>query len=1158
MPFCGDSSKREKSLCLNLGWDQRRFAAQAHHHFSTFLLVGRRSKRAGPTLLCRSHQNGMRLNGGFPKAGAPAATLSCLKFILSPIGIDSPPWKRSGRSNRILLIGFTDTSSNCNRIPMLRISNFFACLICLTVSSLATGQPATTVDPEHAAKRTKGLELFRTDVRKILKDKCVSCHGGDTSEGKLDLATQEGLLKGGERGPAAVIGRGDKSLLTRLIRHQQEPHMPKDEPKLSEREISAVVNWIDLGAPYDEPLVARQTVTSKWTERKVNPDSKSFWSFQPLKRIAPPTPADANGWCQSPLDRFILAKLNEAKLHPNQSIGRAALIRRVYFDITGLPPSAAEVSAFENDPRPDAYERMVEQLLADPHYGERWGRFWLDLARFAESHGFEHDYDRPSAFHYRDFVVQALNQGMPYDQFVRWQIAGDELAPNDRQAMMATGYLAAGVHSTQITKNEVEKHRYDEMDDMLNTVGTSMLGLSIGCARCHDHKFDPIPQADYYRLLSTFTTTIRSEVELDFDPEGFQRARSEFEKRQTPFDQAVRDYELTQLPARFSEWQAKRSATPEKTSDSPWMIPAGIQFKSHGGATFTQQPDSSWLAAGTNPANDRWTVSFETGLRDIRSIRLEALAHPSLTNSGPGRAGNGNFALSEFYVTIRPVGGANETSKPVKLTTARATFEQKGLPVAAAIDDNTQSAWAVDPEFGKDHAAVFGVAEPFGFEAGTVVTVTLKFNNNTQHSIGRPRLSIAQMADAPVVSGGALDEVLLTVLSKPFDKLTAEEKKRAFDWYKPQDEGWRKLEERRATHAAQAPKPMLQKVLVATEGLPPVKLHTQAESEFLKETHFLRRGEPNQKEAVANQGFLQVLMSNADAPQLFQTTPPAGWRTSFQRVSLSNWLLDREAGAGNLLARVIVNRLWQHHLGQGIVATPSDFGTRGELPTHQELLDYLAGELIRHQWDLKSIHRLILTSAVYQQSCDTDERRASIDRENRLYWHRPRRRLEAEAIRDAVLEVSGQLDDRLYGPGRLDEGHRRRSLYFTVKRSQLMPSMTVFDAPDGTTPVADRPQTTIAPQALLLMNNPQIREASRQFAIRLQGDAAKSPPDAVRLGYLSAVGRQPSAEELAGAVEFLSQQAASYSPGDVKSGMNRALVDFCQVLFCLNEFIYAE
>ena len=378
------------------------------------------------------------------------------------------------------------------------------------------------------------------------------------------------------------------------------------------------------------------------------------------------------------------------------------------------------------------------------------------------------------------------------------------------------------------------------------------------------------------------------------------------------------------------------------------------------------------------------------------------------------------------------------------------------------------------------------------------------------------------------------------------------------DWYKSRDAGWKSLEDRRATHAALAPKPRVQKVLVASEGLPPVTLHTQAEAEFLKETHFLRRGEPNNKESVATQGFLQVLMANPDAPQLFQAQPPAGWRTSYQRTSLTNWLIDREAGAGNLLARVIVNRIWQHHLGRGIVGTPSDFGTRGELPTHPELLDWLAGELVRHQWELKPLHRAMLTSSVYQQSCDTDDPRASIDRENKRLWHRPRRRLEAEVIRDAILAESDLLDDRLYGPGRLDEGHRRRSLYFTVKRSQLMPSMTVFDAPDGTTPVADRPETTIAPQALMLMNNPHVREAARQFAIRLLPIAMKSPEDAVRTGYLDAVSRQPTSDELANIVAFLGQQKESYSTVDPHGRLLQALEDFCQVLFCLNEFVYVE
>ena len=1039
---------------------------------------------------------------------------------------------------------------------LLLVLSLLLCTASLTPAADQTGS-AASVEADHAAKRMQGLELFKTDVRAILKEKCVTCHGGDATEGKLDLATQEGLLKGGERGPAAVVGRGEKSLLTRLIAQQQEPRMPKDGDKLSEKEIAAVTKWIDLGAPFDEPLIeAKKTDVLAWTQRKLAPDKRSFWSFRPLKKMIPPSVQDAGGWVNSSVDRFVMQKLNEVKLSPNPAVGRAELIRRVFFDVIGLPPTAEEVEAFVHDERPDAYERLVERLLADPHYGERWGRRWLDLARFAESHGFEHDYDRPSAFHYRDFVVQALNQGMPYDQFVRWQIAGDELAPNDRLALMATGFLAAGVHSTQITKNEVEKHRYDEMDDMLATVGTSMLGLTIGCARCHDHKFDPIPQADYYRLLSTFTTTIRSEVDLDFDPEWYERAKADFDREHAPFEQAVRDYEAKELPSAFAKWQASRDAAKENPS---WFVPGDITIKSQGNATYTKQSDESWLQSGTSPANDVVTITFTTKLRDVKSIRLEALAHPSFAKSGPGRAGNGNFALSDFAVTALPIGAAAE-AKPVtvKLTTAKATFEQKGLPVAAAIDDNPQSAWAVDPEFGKDHAAVFSCVEPFGFESGTVVTIVMKYSNNTQHSIGRPRFSLSQKADLAAATGGAWNEVILALLTKPFDQLTADERIAAFNWYKPQDAGWKQLEDRRVAHAATAPKPRVQKVLVASEGLPPVKLHTQAESEFLKETHFLRRGETNNKDAVATQGFLQVLMTNPDTPQLFQTPAPQGSRTSFQRTSLTNWLLDREAGAGNLLARVIVNRLWQHHLGRGLVATPSDFGTRGELPSHPELLDFLAGELIRHNWELKPIHRLILSSRVYQQSCDTDEQRASIDRENKLLWHRPRHRLEAEAIRDAVLAVSGQLDDRLYGPGKLDEGHRRRSLYFTVKRSQLMPSMTVFDAPDGTTPVAERPQTTIAPQALLLMNNPQVREASRQFAARLRPVAMKSLDDAVKLGYLTAISRLPSTEELSGTTEFLRQQAASYSITDSSTGLSRSLIDFCQVLFCLNEFIYTQ
>lgn len=1013
----------------------------------------------------------------------------------------------------------------------------------------------TAVEPDHAARRAKGLEVFRTQVRSVLKQKCVLCHGGESTEAKLDLTTQEGLLKGGERGPAIVIGRGDKSLLTRLITHQQEPHMPKDEPKLSDQQIAAVIHWIDLGAPYDEPLVKVNHDTASWINRRISTDAKRHWAYRSLQSVSPPQPQDHRHWVGSPIDQFVLARLISHQLHPNGPVGKSATIRRLYFDLIGLPPSADEVDDFVTDNRPDAYERLVDRLLASPHYGERWARRWLDLARFAESHGFEHDYDRATAFHYRDFVVYALNSAMPYDQFVRWQIAGDELAPNDRWAMMATGYLAAGVHSTQITKKEVEKHRYDEMDDILSTIGTSFLGLTIGCARCHDHKFDAIPQADYYRLLSTFTKTVRSEVELDFDPAWYQRAKLEFDQQHLPYESALRDYEDQHLPLRFAEWWSKR----DPQQDSPWLIPEEISFKSQGAAVFTRQPDESWLVSGPNAANDSWVIEFATKRTGIKSIRLETLADPSLKQSGPGRAPNGNFALSDFQVSIRPMTDqATVSPTPVPLVSAAATFEQKGLPVAAAIDSDPGSAWAVDPEFGKNHSAVFTAGQAFGYEQGTRVTITLKFNNNVHHGIGRPRLSISSEANLPATVGGAGREEIREILAIRFEKLNADQKWKILDWFKPQDAGWKSIDDRRVAHAATAPRPRIQKVLVASEGLPPVTLHTQAEAEFLKETHFLRRGEPNNKEAVATQSFLQVLLTDPDTAQIFQTPPPDGSRTTYLRTALTNWLIDPESGAGSLLARVMVNRLWQHHLGRGIVATPSDFGVRGEAPTHPELLEWLASEFVRRQWELKPLHRQILCSNTYRQSCETDEARLTIDRENRLLWHRPRRRLEAEVIRDALLEISGQLNDRLYGPGQLDEGHRRRSLYFTVKRSQLMPSMTVFDAPDGTSAVAERPQTTIAPQALLLMNNANVREASRQFALRLLPESGKSPETAVRCGYLTALSRAPTEQELVESVRFLSQQTVSYQTTDPQNAVFRSLVDFCQVLFCLNEFLYTD
>jgi hypothetical protein len=1031
---------------------------------------------------------------------------------------------------------------------MKRFTFLTAGLVVLLTISVTAGQTKKAPDPvgaDHAEKMVKGLDIFKKHVRPIFEAKCLRCHGGKKIESDFDLSDRDGLLKGGQIGNSVVPGKSKESQLVKLITHAKEPHMPSGGDKLPDSAIAKIIEWIDLGAPYDNPLVASKLKGKSWTERVLPASAKQWWSFDPLVNAAPPAVKNSM-WCRTSVDRFILAKLEEAKITPNTAATKQQLIRRAYFDLIGLPPMPEDVQAFVNDNSPDAFAKVVDKLLASPHYGERWGRHWLDLARFAESHGFEHDYDRPTAYHYRDFVIEALNQDLPYNTFVQWQIAGDEYAPDNHLAVKATGFLAAGVHSTQITKNEVEKHRYDEMDDKLNTISTAFLGLSVGCARCHDHKYDPIPQRDYYRMLATFTTTVRSEMDLAIDQPSYVKAKEAFDLAHAPFVEAMKKRERQLRPTLDTLVQS--------TGNVAWEYVDVKDVKSKDGSTLTLQEDGSILASGKNPKFDVYTIVAHTNMSNISAIRLEALAHSSMVKGGPGRAFNGNFALSDFSVTVAPLkAGGAQLSTQVKLKNPRVTFEQKGLPIKAAIDNDPKSAWAIDPQFGKDHAATFELETPVGFAGGAILTFTLKFNNNDGHNIGRPRLSISNAKQTPNLTAAGTLANVRNLIEIPPEKRTEEQTTKLLAWARTLDSEWRALNGKRLEHLAKAPQPTKVKALVATEGLPAVRLHTQGE-DFLPETHFLRRGDPANKEGVAKQGFLQVLMP-IDGEKRWQTKPPTGWRTSYQRRAFADWITDTEQGAGQLLARVMVNRLWQHHMGRGIVTTPSDYGTRGDRPTHPGLLDHLAGELIKNGWKLKAIHKLIMTSAVYQQSTAIHEAKVKLDRDNKLYWRQPSRRLEAEIIRDAMLAVGGELDAKLFGPGTLDDKSKRRSIYFTVKRSKLVPMMVIFDAPEALSGMAERPTTTIAPQALHMLNNPQVRQSARSFARRIAPDSTTPLEDVIRQGYLVALARQPSREELADDVAFIRQQMPTYPENQRRES---ALTDFCQVLMCLNEFIYVD
>jgi len=1003
---------------------------------------------------------------------------------------------------------------------------------------LAQAQAGNDLPADHGEKMTRGLELFRSDVGKLLQQHCVECHGGEKTKGDFDLATREGLL---QHEDAVVPFDAKSSWMMALIRHEDSPEMPHEKPRLADDVIAKIAAWIDLGAPYDGPLVEGKAPPRD--KSRVSEEDRQWWSFQPLAEVRPPVGA------AHPIDAFLMAAARREKLALNPAADPVNLIRRAFLDLTGLPPDPAEVAAWQADPSPAAWSKLVGGLLESPGYGERWARHWLDVARFAESSGFEHDYDRPHAFHYRDFVIKALNADMAFDQFARWQLAGDEFAPGDALAITATGFLGAGVFPTQITANEVERTRYDAMDDMLSTTGSAFLGLSIGCARCHDHKSDPIPEKDYYRLLSTFTTTVRSNIGLELDPDKSKQDREHHEKLRAVLSEDLARLDETLRPA-YDEWIAGGPAD----SAAIWTLiqPAGLTSEKN--ASFKPLEDGSYLVEGENGAQDTYTLTMPLDGGPVTAFRLEALADPSLRNGGPGRADNGNFALGTIEVILTPPQGE---ASAVKIGRAFADFEQNagGLSVASSLDDNPATGWAIDGQIGKDHAAVFVFEAPLQPEPGSQLVVKLVFSVNGRHNIGRPRFSLTGAADPPLEGQGPpADIAALLERARSGAALDEAEHQLLFDWWKQGREPWRAANALLAAHDA-APVGEKTTVMVCAEGYPPIVMHSQGPP-FLEETHILKRGDNNLKQSVAEQGFLQVLMRDADETH-WQWSPPPGAPYTGRRRSLANWMTDVERESGALMARVTVNRLWQHHFGRGLVATPNDFGMTGAAPSHPELLEWLAGELVRNGWRLKPLHQLMMTSAAYQQSAAADPAKLAADPENALFLRRVPQRLEAEAVRDSALAVSGLLDRSQFGAGTLDERSLRRSIYFTVKRSKLLNSMLVFDAPEPLTSQGSRPTTTVAPQALLLMNSPQAREWALAFARRIVAESGGSeePAEWVTRAYRLALARDPRDEEIQVAVEFIASGVSQYPPGEA-SPQTLALADFCQAVLALNEFVY--
>ncbi len=1145
---------------------------------------------------------------------------------------------------------------------MRRLFTFFV-IICLSSPVLSGAEPDR-----------KGLDFFEAKIRPMLVKHCYACHSAGAAakkklKGGLLLDSREGSRKGGESGPAVIPGNVDDSLLISALRHESFEMPPSG--KLPDEIIAHFAKWVEMGAP--DPRDGVTLVAS--SEIDVD-EGRKHWAFQRLGHPSPPDVGESD-WVRTPVDRFVLAKQQAAGVTPNPIAEPRTLIRRAYFDLIGLPPKPEEVEQFVRDSETDfdaAYERLIDSLLASKHYGERWARHWLDVTRFAESNGYAFDGDRPHAWNYRDFVIRALNEDMPYHQFVRLQIAGDLLTDVDVQTteaaqkavntIAATGFLVAGPFTTQQTQKERERSRYEQLDDIVSTLGTSLLGLTVGCSRCHSHKFDPLPQYDYYRLTSCFADVGFSNTGINMQPEAFRAAQNVYQAAHAPLTEARAKYEREELQAKFNKWIAAR---PEQ---SPAKAPA-VQLEAwhHAGpflatdfqTAFAQEfapeqavdlsakyqddkirwkPQPNWkdgavynTLAGEQAANYLYRViqspadqSILLSLGSDDAIKVWVNGKPVLakliartaaagqeTIQVPLQKGRNELLLkvvndrgpSGFAFSIVPQQPV-ETPKfspwhhvgPFSAanfdTAFNTVFPPEYDPDLSRTFQEGKLKWTEQPEW-KDGVAhndklsgansanyLFRVVETdrpqlMSLSLGSDDGIKLWVNGREVLSkkVGRNVAAAGQefvtIQLAPgrndilmkIVNGGGATgfyfaggsgttpQNINSILATAAEKRDEKQSKALTEWHKGFDSEWLRLNQIVRRHEQQAPKPNLKHVFAAK-----VRGTTYQFGEDTYKVYHLRRGNADNKQDLAAPGFLNVLMQPdlGEGHWLAEKSPAEKSRVG--RLGLADWLTDVDQGAGHLLARVIVNRLWYHHFGRGIVATPSDFGTRGERPSHPELLDWLAAELIHGGWNLKPIHKRIMTSAVYMQAGDVTDSGKTRDPENLLLWRRGSRRLEAEIIRDSLLSVSGTLDRTIFGKGTLDQKSSRRSIYFTVKRSQLIPLLKLFDAPDSMQGIATREKSTVAPQALALLNSPLIRELAAKFAARVRPNPETTLEQAVERAYQIALGRPATATEVAEMAAFIAQQSASR--GENEQAEELALRDFCHLILCMNEFVYID
>ena len=1017
-------------------------------------------------------------------------------------------------------------------LPCLFIACAMACLVIIAPTCLAEDDD----------------EFFESRVRPVLVKHCLECHGAKKQEGGLRLDSRDSWMRGGDRGDVIVAGEPEKSLLIQAVRYSDpDLQMPPGNKKLSGSEIADLEAWVQRGA--HDP---RRESTTRTSEKMSLEQARTFWSFQPLVPVAPPQDT-ADRWSRTSLDAFIHAELKKHELTPVADADRRAWIRRATFDLTGLPPPPDEIDAFLRDESANAFATVVDRLLESPAYGERWGRHWLDIARYADTAGDGSDYPVREAGKYRNWVINAFNQDKPFHEFVREQIAGDILAlngPTDKYAdrVTATGFLAIG---KRYGYKAAPDYQYLDFGDVIDSVGRSMLGLSVGCARCHDHKYDPVSAADYYALYGIMESTRWA------FPGGEEQKRPAHFPPLVPPDEVAKldkaraeelariDFEIAALRRERSELDPNSVAggadlgfeaqQPGKPPGKPWVRAGPIEVTPDAQSPFGHIHPQGKLGIrlGSGQPTDGLRYVFENGLRaspdkqmhftiDFRTVETSKEMGAFRFYLGRGvieslaiecSATSTEFAIRSGtnWEVIRPI-------TPGTWYTLRLTIDPAAKKYSGIVGTRDDLTAFEDKQTGTNWDGVINcfICDGFGHVSGTACARELDNLGLRETEFGAPS------------SGPVAPRTVEPNSQERMAKLDAEIKS---------------LTERKQTISTELPYPVAYGVAEGT----PVNSRIQL------------RGEPHRLSDEVPRRNLELLGGDIVS---------AG--SGSGRLELANWITRP---TNPLTARVFVNRVWQWHFGEGLVTTPSDFGSRGERPTHPELLDWLASEFIASGWSMKSLHRLIMNSRTYQLASVDNDANLSVDPGNRWHWRYSRRSLDAESIRDAMLAVSGRLDRNvpqshpfpsvdtwgftIHNPFHAVYDSNHRSVYLMVQRNRRHPYLALFDAADPNQSIASRQPTTTPTQALYLMNSPFVQEVSEGLARRVISvsgdDRAKT-----RWAFETTHGQIPDDAAVGDAISFVSAYREKIAGDTAVNNDIAAWSALARVLLTSNGFLYVD